>query len=141
MDTIGQFVFEHWMLWLLFFTILAMIVWFENRTSIGGVTKVIPQQLVQLINHQQALVLDIRDSVVFEKAHIVNAVNIPANDIDRKQNKLQRFKQKSVVVVCERGQQAMPVALKLKQFGFNDVYLLNGGLAAWKEASMPLEGC
>ncbi len=97
-----------------------------------------PQALTQLINQNDAVLIDIRDAEVFKKGHITGAVNVPADQWDQKIRKLHRFKDKPVIVTCKLGQQASKAAEKLKAEGFTDLYVLKGGVQAWQEASMPL---
>jgi rhodanese-related sulfurtransferase len=42
-------------------------------------------------------------------------------------------------VSCARGNRSTSVASRLRKLGFNEVFSLRGGLAAWREANMPLE--
>ena len=43
-----------------------------------------------------------------------------------------------VVAVCRNGQASEGAAKRLKQAGFEHVYWLDGGIAAWQQAELPL---
>ena len=91
---------------------------------------------IKLTNAREGLFLDIRSAELFKAGHIPQARSIPAADISNKLGSLP--KDKPIVVVCERGGTAKGVVNTLKSNGFQDVYSLQGGLAAWIEAGMPL---
>jgi len=91
---------------------------------------------VKLANDKQGLFLDVRSPEHFKAGNIPQSRNVPAADIAHKLNSLP--KDKPIIVVCERGRTAVGVVSTLKGHGYEDVYLLQGGLAAWIEAGMPL---
>jgi len=91
---------------------------------------------VKLANDKQGLFLDVRSPEHFKAGNIPQSRNVPAADIAHKLNSLP--KDKPIIVVCERGRTAVGVVGTLKGHGYEDVYLLQGGLAAWIEAGMPL---
>jgi rhodanese-related sulfurtransferase len=48
-------------------------------------------------------------------------------------------KSKSYFVYCASGTRSGNAAEKMKQEGFENVYTLKGGLAAWKKAGLPVQ--
>ena len=91
-----------------------------------------------LINRQDALVLDVRDNAEYAKLHILNARNIPLGQLDGRAGELAKFKDKPVIVHCENGVTAGPALAVLKKHGFNNVFNLRGGFAAWRQAGLPV---
>ena len=96
------------------------------------------QEVTLLINRGKALVLDVRDSAEFAAGHLPEAKNIALGELDNRIGELDKFKAKSVVVVCQSGARASSAAAKLLKAGFTDVVSLDGGVAAWKTAGLPL---
>jgi rhodanese-related sulfurtransferase len=47
-------------------------------------------------------------------------------------------KDRPVIVVCNTGSTAGPAAAQLRSAGFAEVFVLAGGLAAWREAGLPV---
>jgi len=43
-----------------------------------------------------------------------------------------------VVLVCKAGQASGDAAKRLRKAGFERVYVLDGGIAAWQQADLPL---
>jgi len=139
MQDFMTFVLQNWPFLSLFFVLLAVLAWFESRTTVGGITKLEPHSLIMLINHDNANVIDIRDSNAYKEVHIVGSVNIPMSQLADKNKKLQKFKGKPIAVVCTAGVTSMKIAKELKKQEFDKIYSLNGGITAWKNASLPLE--
>jgi len=91
---------------------------------------------VKLANEKQGLFLDVRSSEHFKAGSIPQSRNVPAADISNKLGSLP--KDKPIIVVCERGRSSVGIVNTLKGNGYQEVYCLQGGLAAWIEAGMPL---
>jgi rhodanese-related sulfurtransferase len=91
---------------------------------------------VKLANAKQGLFLDIRSTEHFKAGNIPQSRNVPVADLPGKLNSLP--KDKPIIVVCERGRSSVGVVNTLKGGGFQEVYSLQGGLAAWVEAGLPL---
>lgn len=59
------------------------------------------QTAVQLINKQNALVIDVRPVKDFAKGHIARSINMPADEIQRRLNELS--KSRPIIVVDQTG--------------------------------------
>lgn len=91
---------------------------------------------IKLANNQDGLFLDVRSPEHFKAGNVPQSRNIPAADVPGKLGSLP--KDKPIIVVCERGRTAVGVVNTLKGKGYDNVYCLQGGLASWVEAGMPL---
>lgn len=114
-----------------------MLVFSELRRKSRGLTHIEPQEAVRLINND-AVVLDIRSPEAFAKGHIVNARNIPLDELDANQEKINRLASKPILAVCDAGMSSTRAVNTLRKSGLESVYGLKGGIAAWTEASLPL---
>jgi len=97
-----------------------------------------PQDVTLLINRSKATIVDVRDAKEFAEGHLLEAKNIPLAELDKRIGELDKFKSKSVVLVCKTGARASSAAAKLAKAGFADVVNLDGGIAAWQKAGLPL---
>ena len=97
-----------------------------------------PAELTGLINRDNALVVDLSASADFEKGHIAGSRNIAPSQFDPENKVLAAAKQLPVVVVCRNGQASAAAAKRLKKAGFEQVSWLDGGVAAWQQADLPL---
>lgn len=97
-----------------------------------------PGELTTLINRENALVVDLSASGDFEKGHIPSSRNVAPSQFDPENKMLSAAKSLPVVVVCRSGQASGVAAKRLKKAGFEHVYSLEGGIAAWQAADLPL---
>ena len=102
-----------------------------------GGSRVSLLQATQLLNQGKSVVLDIRGPDDFAAGHIRDARHIPLKELKSRISELDKFKSKSVIVVCSSGSQSARAASVLKGAGFNEVYSLDGGLAAWRAQGLP----
>ena len=131
-----QFLIDNVFLIAIAFASGAMLLWPFVRTKVSG-PALTTLQVTQLINGKNATIVDIRSPEEFAKGSLPNARNLPAEKVKDGAGVLK--KDKPVIVVCANGRAANKVAAQLRSSGFNDVFVLGGGLAAWREAGLPLK--
>ena len=88
-----------------------------------------------LINHKGAQIIDLRDPGEFKKECIARSVNIPADRIHYELDKLD--KTKPILLVDEDGKRARMASPLLRGVGCKQVYILQGGLNAWRRSGTP----
>ena len=96
-----------------------------------------PADATQLINRQRAEVLDLRSQEQFKAGHIIAATNVSEQELTSTSKKLEKFKQKPLVIVCQNGVTSQKIAALLAKRGYNS-YSIAGGIRAWVDAQMPL---
>jgi len=98
-----------------------------------------PLQATQLINRgKTTAVIDVRGADAFAAGHLRDARHIPLADLATRVGELDKAKIKTVIVIDQDGKQADKAARLLKTAGFEDIYGLEGGVAAWTAAGLPL---
>ena len=97
-----------------------------------------PAELTALVNRENALVVDLSASGDFEKGHIAGSRNVAPSQFDPENKLLAAARSLPVVVLCRNGQASAGAAKRLKKAGFEQVYWLDGGVAAWQQADLPL---
>lgn len=95
-------------------------------------------QVTQLINRGKSTVVDVRSAEEFAAGHMRDAKNIPLADLAARIGELEKSKARSVVVVCQSGARSDKAVRQLAAAGFDDVVSLDGGLAAWQAAGLPV---
>jgi rhodanese-related sulfurtransferase len=96
-------------------------------------------EAVQLINRRDALVLDVRDTGDYAAGHIANAKHVPEAQLADRIKELEKHRSRPIVVSCRTGSRAPAVSGMLRKKGFAEAFALRGGIAAWQQASLPLE--
>lgn len=135
MDRLFEFVVNHYILVSLFVAFLVAILILESRR--GG-AKISAQGAVNLINKDEAVVVDIRDRKEFGEGRITGSINIPLNSLKSRVNELNKFKDKQIIVADKMGQHSAMAVKQLNAEGFSNVSRLNGGIADWKASNLPL---
>lgn len=138
MDALLPFIAEHWVLSSAFVVIVVLLLINEWRHRNFGLVGLEPQEVVDLMNHHQSVVLDVRSEAQYSEGHILGAQNVTKENLNDKLKKLQKYKSKPVILVCAQGLDAPKVGSLLREQGFEQVYLLSGGLHAWKGQGLPL---
>jgi rhodanese-related sulfurtransferase len=100
--------------------------------------KVSALQATQLINQNKAVIVDVREPEEFKTGSLRGARNIPLKDLPNRIGELDKFKNKTAIVVCQRGVTAGKAAAQLKKAGFEQAVVLDGGIAAWQSQGLPL---
>lgn len=136
MEHLIEFVKNHWELWLAFVVIVGMLVFEELKKKTHGGSSLSAQEMTALMNHEDIVVIDIRVQAAFQKGHVLSSINIPKADFTLE--KIAPYKNQAIVVVDENGYDASGISAKIKKEGREKVYILNGGIAAWKTANLPL---
>jgi len=130
-----EFVGNNWYLFVALVVILGLL---THNLIVGGKGSVDPGGATDLINHKNALVIDVRPAADFAQGHVINAINIPFNGFKDQIGTLQKHKARPIVVSCRSGSQSSAACQQLRKQGFQDVYNLSGGLMAWQNAGLPL---
>ncbi|MCI0508154.1 MAG: hypothetical protein L0Z73_18920 [Gammaproteobacteria bacterium] len=119
--------------------IIILILLFRTYIVPAGAKSVTTMEAVRLINHQNALVLDVRTQEEFSKSHIVNAVNIPMGLLSDRISEIQSHKLEPVILVCQSGNRSIQSARTLKKNEFTQLYNLSGGMMSWRQSNLPTE--
>jgi rhodanese-related sulfurtransferase len=130
-----EFIGNHWVL---FGALVAIVALLAKNLLVGGKGSVDSAGATDLINHKDALVLDVRPAADFAQGHIINALNVPMNGLEKQIATLQKHKDKPILVTCRSGSQSTMACQQLRKEGFTDVHNLRGGVLAWQNANLPL---
>ncbi|HIE76054.1 MAG TPA: rhodanese-like domain-containing protein [Gammaproteobacteria bacterium] len=136
-----DFIANNWHLFAALIVISLLIGIDTMRRGGAGANQVSAVQLPQLINQENAVVVDVCQPEEFGKGHIPAAINIPVDQIKEQLGQLEKFRKKDrpIVLSCRSGQRASRAAAVLRKNEFKRVYTLSGGLAAWEKENLPLE--
>lgn len=138
MQVFIDFLVNHWALAAAFVCILIVLIQAEYDSIQGGAAAISPQEVITKINKHSAVLIDLRDNFQFQKGHITGARNIPLTNVSDMLEKLRKYQSKPIILVGGSVQQASNIAKELKNQQFESVFLLKGGLEAWKSEDLPL---
>jgi rhodanese-related sulfurtransferase len=112
----------------------------DARARVGSVT---PEEAADKLQSGAAVLVDVRQAVEWEHGHIEGSVPVPRGlleffaDPTSPRHKEELDPAKEMVVVCHSGARAALAAATLQDMGYEDVAVLEGGLAAWTGAGLP----
>lgn len=101
-------------------------------------TRVTTTEATTLINREDAEIIDVRDAAEFASGHLMGAKNIQVAKFAERSADLEKLKGKPVIVCCETGIRSGKAVSALKKLGFDRVVSLDGGIAAWTKAGLPV---
>ncbi|MES2499362.1 MAG: rhodanese-like domain-containing protein [Pseudomonadota bacterium] len=114
------------------------LLWPMLNRGASGVANLSASEAVLMLNRGKPLILDVRDEAEFASGHIQGAKHIPVADLASRLKEIEKFKDKPVLVHCQRGMRAKNAIKILKAQQFSQLNNLQGGLNAWVEAKLPL---
>jgi rhodanese-related sulfurtransferase len=91
--------------------------------------------------HGDAVILDVRTPVEYDMSHITGAMNVNVQDDDFASLVAGLDKDKTYLVHCTRNPdngRSSRALETMQSLGFKNLYSLEGGYVAWKEAELPL---
>ena len=132
-----DFITKHWILCTLLVVVLLLFLQQEWQQRSAGTLQITPEQTVQWMNQQQALVIDIRSQTAFAQGHLLGSLHIEQALLEKKIQSLEKYRQRPLIIVCQAGHTAMQAAQLLKQQGFTAL-VLGGGLQQWKSNGLPV---
>jgi rhodanese-related sulfurtransferase len=93
----------------------------------------------QMQGQHDILLLDVRTADEFSKGHVPGAVHIPYTELAERLDEVRSKPEKGVVVYCESGRRAGIAEGMLRQAGLDHIRHLEGDMAAWRHAGLPIE--
>jgi rhodanese-related sulfurtransferase len=113
-----------------------MLLW-QMFNGPGG-SNISASEATLLINRQDAIVVDVRESAEWTSGHIPNARHIALGHLAGHLSEIDKYKDKPVILVCASGNRSGSGCNILKKAGFQQVYNLAGGVGAWRDAGLPM---
>ena len=134
-----SFIRENWLLILVMFASGAMLVWPLVQRRMSPMKEIGNLNATHLINHRDALLLDVREPAEYQQGRLPKALHIPLSQLDSRAGELTKYKARPVVAYCASGNRSRMAGGALAKLGFAEIYHLHGGYRAWKEAGLPVE--
>lgn len=133
-----EFILKNWALVAIAAVSGGMLLWPLLRKGTGG-PWVTTLQATQMMNRDDALVIDVRPAAEYANGHILGARNIPVADLARRAADFDKHKARPVIVYCNAGNTSGGSVALLRKSGFAKAVNLTGGYAGWQQAGLPVE--
>ncbi len=132
-----NFILQNWYLILLALVSGGLLAW--PMVSGGGLGGLSASGAVQLINREKAVVIDVCEAGEYAAGHIGGAKSVPLSQFKERLPQVVKNKTVPLVLVCASGLRARRAAAMARGLGYEKAQALTGGMAAWREANMPVE--
>lgn len=132
------FLLDYWYLVLTALVSGGLLLWPSLGRSGGGGHRVTTAEAVRLINREKAVLIDVSEPAEYAAGHASQARNIPFGKLEGAKG-LPSNKAVPLVVMCPTGARANRAVATLRKLGYAKASALVGGLAAWREAQLPVE--
>lgn len=133
-----EFAGNHTMLVAAFVIVLGMLISNEISLLTRGFGDISPGEATRLINHENAVLLDIRSTPECLDGCIIDSKHIPTSELLSRIKELEKHKHDHIVAYCRSGTRSIAACKILKKHGFEHVYNLSGGIMAWQNANLPI---
>jgi rhodanese-related sulfurtransferase len=133
-----EFAIQNWYLFAMLAVILLLLAFDPSNKMAGGASKISATQLPQIQARKSAVVVDVRTEDEFKKGHIEQSINLPLDGLEGNLKKLNKYRGKPVILICQSGTRTAKAAGILKKNEFGELYALEGGIASWSKENLPL---
>lgn len=118
--------------------IAAFIIKIEISLKLSNVHQLNTSQAVRLMNDNDVVVLDVRESKEYSTGHIKDALHIPVTALGKRVTELEKYKSREILAYCRSGNRSNQACRTLNKLGFDKVSNLSGGIMSWSSANLPL---
>ena len=133
MERFFEFILNHYIYSLALAVVTYLLIQEFFDSAFKKYSSISPMMAVTKMNDNDTLVLDVREAPDFVQSHIESAVNTPLSKLAEHLKKISSHKQKPVLIACQNGTRSMSAAKMLTKEGFDQVFVINGGMQAWEE--------
>jgi rhodanese-related sulfurtransferase len=120
-----------------------MLLWpmLNRGSSVGSLNTL---GATQMLNSKNAILIDVREGPELARGAVPQARHMPMSAFAQTQDALVKEAQagkqpKPVIVMCASGMRSQRMAKKLREAGLTEVYNLEGGFDAWRQAGLPVK--
>jgi rhodanese-related sulfurtransferase len=113
-------------------------VWMAERSSTAGISELEALEAHRTIKERSALVIDVRPRDAYDRERVPGALSVPVGELERRLPELAAAKDRPIVVYCGDGNSGARATRTLNENGFADTANVRGGIAAWKDAKLPV---
>jgi rhodanese-related sulfurtransferase len=112
------------------------VIFYELKLKARDIGSLSIPLAVRMIN-EGSRVVDVRANDQFATGHIVDAQNIPLEELRSNPDRLQKLK-KGALLICDTGVKSAELTAELRKNGLENVFSIKGGLMAWQQDNLPV---
>lgn len=131
------FFINNWFLFAIALVSGGLLAWplLSRGAAAGGVS---PAEAVNLINRERGVLIDVSEPAEYGAGHAGGAKNVPFGTLETATD-LPKNKAVPLLLMCPTGARARRGVAILHKRGYEKASAVIGGVAAWREANLPIE--
>ena len=95
-----------------------------------------PKEIINIINHEDGLVLDLRPYLEYKKEHIIDSKNCNINKfLHDDKNKI--YIERNIVLILNTKQNCRYIIKQLNLYKFKKAKCLKNGITGWRSLNLP----
>ena len=134
-----NFIFKNLFLISVFFVFLFFLFILEIKNILQSKNIINTSKVIDLINHENALLLDIREESSYKDVHLLNSINLPFLRLEKDYIKLKKYKLKTIILIYSNFNLALRAVNFLKKNNFERVFLIENGIDSWLKSDLPVK--
>lgn len=138
MSPYSEFITNNFVLFAALGIILALILRLEIKRALRGFKVVTPAETVQLINKEDAILLDVREDNERVNGTIKGSKPLALSVLKQRIEEIKEFAEKPVITFCKTGNRSLEACEILKKNQFTNVMSLKGGIEGWRTVNLPV---
>lgn len=135
---IYNFIVKNILLNIIFFLLIILLVLFELKNFLQKKNSLNIEKVIELINHKNAIIIDLRDLTSFKNGHILNSINIPYQKNENYIDKIKKYKNKIIIFVHYNNKLASDNIKILKNKKFDNIFYIKDGIDGWIKNDLPV---
>ena len=116
-----------------------ILILFSACSSNGNIRDISANNLANQLERSDMLILDVRTPQEYAAGHVPSAINMPHTSVKSQLEKLQEYKDKTIVIYCKSGRRAAMARQTLTDAGFKQLLHLDGDMDGWQLGNFPIE--
>jgi len=119
--------------------VLTALIFTSVKAGFSTIKKITHQQATLLMNRENAIVVDVRSESEYKKGHILDSKLLPLSKLKNNEfSGLEKAQDTPIIMVCNTGMTSNQACQMLQKAGYTSVHNLQGGIAQWQTANLPL---
>lgn len=104
-----------------------------------SVRTVPPAEVTKMMGGGDAVLIDVRGDMEHAREHIAGCKHLPLDRFSPEAAQAEIGEAKRVVFYCQSGMRTGSAAGRFADLPCEEIYILEGGLSAWKDAGLPTQ--
>jgi rhodanese-related sulfurtransferase len=107
----------------------------EENVSTISLQKIVTANLADPLTY----LIDVRSEEEYESGHLPGSISVPGGQAVQRADDFVAVRNAQIVFISDQSARATMAAYWYRQMGFSNVFILQGGLSAWKERGETVE--